>query len=96
MSLTGMNIEDVEQKLDELKTGADNLDALTLQVSNLQGPLMDAWEGVEATACVDYLNKLSTKMKDMSEELMKIHQWVEQTKTNYEEVASQGASAYTM
>ena len=94
MSLTGMNIEEVEQRLAELKSGADSLDALTLQVSNLQGPLTDAWEGVEATACVDYLNRLSTKMKDMSEELMKIHQWVEQTKTNYEDVAQQGASAY--
>lgn len=94
MSLTGMNIEEVEQRLAELKSGADSLDALTLQVNNLQGPLTDAWEGVEATACVEYLNKLSTKMKDMSEELMKIHKWVEQTKTNYEDVAQQGASAY--
>lgn len=96
MSLTGMNIEEVEQGLAALKNGADNLDALTLQVSNLQGPLTDAWEGVEATACVEYLNNLSTKMKDMSEELMKIHLWVEQTKTNYEDVAAQGASAYNM
>lgn len=94
MSLTGMNIEEVEQLLAQLHTGADNLDALTLQVNNLQGPLTDAWEGVEATAAIDYLNRLSTKMKDMSQELMKIHQWVEQTKTNYEDVAAQGASAY--
>ncbi|MBO4591460.1 MAG: WXG100 family type VII secretion target [Eubacterium sp.] len=94
MALTGMNIEEVEQKLAELKTGADNLDALTLQVSNLKGPLTDAWEGVEATACVEYLNSLSTKMKRMSEELMKIHQWAEKTKVNYEDSASKGASAY--
>lgn len=94
MALTGMNIEEVEQKLAELKTGADNLDALTLRVSNLQGPLTDAWEGVEASACVEYLNKLSTKMQKMSEELMKIHQWAEKTKTNYEDSASKGANAY--
>ncbi|MBQ7149028.1 MAG: WXG100 family type VII secretion target [Pseudobutyrivibrio sp.] len=94
MSLTGMNIEEVESMLTQLSQGADRLDELTLQVNNLQGPLTDAWEGVEATACVDYLNRLSTKMKDMSEELMKLHSWVEQTKNNYEEVASSGASAY--
>ena len=94
MALTGMNIEEVEQKLAELKNGASNLDALTLKVGNLQGPLTDAWEGVEASACVEYLNKLSTKMQKMSEELMKIHQWADKTKTNYEDSASKGANAY--
>ena len=92
MALTGMNIEEVEQKLAELKNGASNLDALTLKVFNLQGPITDAWEGVEASACVEYLNKLSTKMQKMSEELMKIHQWAEKTKTNYEDSASKGAN----
>lgn len=92
----GMDIAAIEENLTSLKSGADNLDSLTLEVSNLQGPLENAWEGQEATACVEYLNNLSTKMQSMSEEIMKIHKWVEQTKTNYEEAASKGASAYSM
>ncbi len=53
MSLTGMNIEEVESMLTQLSQGADRLDELTLQVNNLQGPLTDAWGGVEATAWGD-------------------------------------------
>lgn len=96
MAQMGMDIAAIEQNLTTLKSGADNLDSLTLEVSNLQGPLENAWEGQEAAACVEYLNKLSTKMQSMSDEIMKIHKWVEQTKTNYEETAAKGASAYSI
>ena len=94
MSQKGMDIASVDSQAQVLKTGAQGLDELTTSVAGLKGPLAEVWEGVEAEAAVEFINTLSTKMQDMSVEVMKIHDWVINTKQNYEETASKGAQAY--
>lgn len=95
MAQTGMDTNAVEEKLSTMKTGAENLDLLVSNVSNLQEPLEAAWTSEEATAAIEYLNQLSTKMQDMSIEVMSIHDWVNQVKENYIEVAHSGANGYS-
>jgi|GEM_PF-4449378 len=94
MSQRGMDISAVDGYVQTLSQGANNLDSLTTQVSGLESPLESVWEGVEAEACVELLTILASKMQEMSIEVMKIHDWVVQTKDNYEEAANKGASAY--
>ena len=96
MAQKGMNVSEVESYLTTLSSGAGDLDQLTTDVKNLQGPLQDCWEGVEAEACVNFIADISSKMSQMSEEVMKIHKWVEQVKTSYEEAATAGKNAYTV
>lgn len=92
--LVGMDVTDVETQVSLLGTVADNMDELVTSVSGLQAPLEENWTGIEATAATDYLNNLSTKMADMSENIRAIASWVTTTKEGYEEVAAQGAQAY--
>lgn len=96
MAQKGMNVSEVESYLTTLSSGAGDLDQLTTDVKNLQGPLQDCWEGEEAEACVNFIADISSKMSQMSEEVMKIHKWVEQVKTSYEEAATAGKNAYTV
>lgn len=96
MSQKGMNITEVESYLQTLSTGAKDLDQLTQDVKDLQAPLQDCWEGDEAEACVNFIADISSKMSQMSEEVMKIHKWVEDVKTSYEEAATSGKNAYTV
>lgn len=92
--LVGMDVTDVETQVSLLGTVAGNMDELVTSVSGLQAPLEENWTGIEATAATDYLNNLSTKMADMSENIRAIASWVTTTKEGYEEVAAQGAQAY--
>lgn len=90
----GMDVTDVDTQVTLLGTVADNMDELVTSVAGLQAPLEENWTGIEATAATDYLNNLSTKMADMSDNLRAIATWVTTTKEGYEEVAAQGAQAY--
>ena len=92
----GMDIQQVQTLLQNLKTGANNLDSLTGDVAGLKTPLEACWEGKESTACVAYLAKLTNTMKQMSKEVMKIHDWVDKTRENYEYAATKGEQAYSI
>ena len=90
----GMDVTDVGTQVTILENVAGDMDELVTGVAGLQAPLEENWKGIEATAATDYLNTLSTKMGDMSENLRAISAWVKTTKEGYEEVAAQGAQAY--
>ncbi len=90
----GMDVTDVDTQVSILGTVADDMDELVTGVAGLQAPLEENWKGIEATAATEYLNTLSTKMGDMSENLRSLATWVQTTKEGYEEVAAQGAQAY--
>ena len=91
----GMDIQQVESLLQNLRTGATNLDTLTRDVAGLKSPLENCWEGKESAACVAYLSKLATTMEQMSKEVMKIHDWVDKTRENYDLAANKGVQAYS-
>ena len=90
----GVNVELIDSNVQSLEVEAGDMDDLTLNVSNLQGPLMDCWEGVEAEACVDFINNLSTKMSQMSEQIRKIEDWMKSVSQAYQDDATNGQKAY--
>lgn len=95
MAQKGMDISTIEDCLNVLKQGETALDDLTAEVSSLQGPMQDCWTGIEADACIDFLNQLATKMQSMSETVTQVDTWITDLKENYSETASAGASRYS-
>lgn len=92
----GVDVQLLATKSQLIERAASEMDTLTESVRGLQGPLEECWNGDDKDACVIFINNLTTKMGQMSEQVRKIEKWINDVSEAYQRDAAEGARAYQL